>query len=160
MKPTKVAIKSKFPWRAFFDTPYLNGSDPILPVLATIESMRYEDVKGTGGKVDSCLIAVFEEEAVKPMIFNKTNSKVITELYNTDQPLNWVGRTITLICDPNVRNAHGEVVGGVRIKSLPEITSDRFSKLMSAIKNNQYTVKKAFSMFNFTLDQIRVLDAV
>ena len=74
---------SKTHWKQLINTDYLgayalkDGEDMVL----TIKSVGQEVVTGIGGKKETCTVAHFTENGIKPMILNRTNMKTITKLY-------------------------------------------------------------------------------
>lgn len=158
-QPKRGVITQPLPWRRFFDNKYLSSHDLTEGLTLKIKEMRYEEVKGEKGRTDECLIAVFENEDVLPMIINTTNSKRISEMYNTKLPVEWVGKYITVFVDPAVKNPNGEVVGGLRIRptvpkvKLPKIDAKRFEAMCKAIEAKEFSIDKAVSMFDFTQAQ-------
>lgn len=86
-----------------------DGSDIIL----TIKKVQIEKVPGTDGTKKDCLVAHFKEN-VKPMILNRTNSKVITKLYNTPFIEQWENKSIQ-IYSAKVK-AFGDLTDALRIR--------------------------------------------
>ena len=82
-------------WKKLTNPNYLgaysieDGKDLIL----TIRNVREEQVTGTDGKKDDCVVCYFYEK-VKPMILNSTNMKMIARLYKTNYIEDWVGKKI------------------------------------------------------------------
>lgn len=80
----------------------------------TIQRVQKELVTGEGGRKEEEVVMYFTEP-VKPMILNKTNSKMIARLLKTPYVEDWAGRMITLYVDPDVKFG-GEVTGGIRVR--------------------------------------------
>ena len=80
----------------------------------TIKGVRKEMVTGEAGRKEEEAVMHFEEP-VKPMILNKTNSKMIEKLLKTPYIEEWPGHKITLYVDPTVRFG-AEITGGLRVR--------------------------------------------
>ena len=93
-QPKHGVITQPLPWRRFFDNKHLSSHDLTEDLTLKIKEMRYEEVKGEKGRKDDCLVAVFENEDILPMIINTTNSKRIAEIYNTKLPTSFIGKRL------------------------------------------------------------------
>ncbi|MGN1130431.1 MAG: hypothetical protein ACI4Q8_03685 [Ruminococcus sp.] len=118
-------------WKKLTNPNYLgaysieNGQDLIL----TIKYVNEETVIGTDGKKDNCVVCHFVEN-VKPMIFNSTNMKMITKLYQTPYIEDWTGKKIQVGIEKI--KAFGEVVEALRIrKTIPQIQAKELPKCES-----------------------------
>ena len=105
-------------WKNLTNYNYLGAysleGEPSGQVVLTIKTIKSELVTTEGGKQDKCLVAEFVERqvgpvVVKPMIFNKTNCKIIQKLFGTGEVENWVGKQIIVYAttckmgrDPNM----------------------------------------------------------
>ena len=85
--------------------------------VGTIAYVREEQVIGTDGKKEECIVAHFQEKELKPLILNATNCKMISKLYKTPYIEDWAGKRIVMRVQQV--KAFGDVVDAVRIK--PEI---------------------------------------
>lgn len=70
-------------------------------LVLTIDNVTTEKVKSQNGKEEICIVAYFKEKekdgvTVKPMIFNKTNCTIISNLYNTGFIEDWVGKKVII----------------------------------------------------------------
>ena len=71
-------------------------------IVLTIKNIKRERVTSNGGNSEDCIVAYFEEKTyqdkvvVKPMVFNKTNCKIITELYNSPFIEDWIGKKVII----------------------------------------------------------------
>lgn len=105
-------------WKKYFNYEYLgtdslpNGEDLIL----TIKELKTEDVIGSGGKKDTCLICYFHED-IKPMIMNRTNCKTIAKIYETPYTEEWGGYKIQLFAKNGIQ-AFGTITDGLRIREI------------------------------------------
>jgi DNA-directed RNA polymerase subunit RPC12/RpoP len=93
---------SKTHWKNLANYNYLgayslDGSD-VESIILTIADVKVEEVTGPNGKKDNCVVVYFEEKNVsgveiKPMVFNKTNCKVLQKMYSPYIE-DWVGKRI------------------------------------------------------------------
>lgn len=103
-------------WKKLTNPDYLgsysleDGQDLIL----TIQNVRQEVVTGPEGKKEDCLVCYWKE-AVKPMILNVTNAKMIEKLLKTPYIEQWSGNRIQ-IGSEKVK-AFGEIVDALRVRS-------------------------------------------
>ena len=110
-------------WKKLSNPNYLGaysiegGRDLIL----TISAVRQEEVIGTDGKKEECIVCYWTEQE-KPMILNATNAKMIQKLLNTPYIEQWAGHKIQ-IGSEKVK-AFGDVVEALRVrKFLPKSAS-------------------------------------
>jgi hypothetical protein len=84
-------------WKKLTKSDYLGAYslEPGKDLVLTIKSCAVETVKGEGGKQEELLVIRFAE-AVKPMICNKTNAKIITKIHKTPYIEQWSGKSIQL----------------------------------------------------------------
>ena len=106
-------------WKKLTNPNYIGSHDfqPGKELTVTIESVISELVKAFDGqklKEETCIVAKLKG-AKKPLILNKTNSKIISR--NLDSPYieDWAGKQITLYV-AKVR-AFGEFVEAIRVKA-------------------------------------------
>lgn len=90
-----------------------NGSD----LIFTISHVAQEIGTKVAGKKIDANVAYFKE-AIKPMVLNATNSKIMSKLTKSSFVEDWRNVTVQLYIDANVM-MKGEVVGGVRINPNP-----------------------------------------
>lgn len=107
-------------WKKLSNPNYLgaysieDGKDLVL----TIRNVRQEEVIGTDGKKDECIVCYWVEPQ-KPMILNATNAKMIQKLLNTPYIEQWAGHKVQIGIEKV--KAFGEVVEALRIrKFLPK----------------------------------------
>lgn len=87
-------------------------------LILTIRKITEENVKGTDGKEERCVVAHFAEP-VKPMILNNTNMKMLEKLLKTPYIEQWAGARIEV--ESQRVKAFGDVVDALRIKNrLPQ----------------------------------------
>ena len=117
-------------WKKLTNPNYLgaysieDGRDLVL----TIKYVREEQVIGTDGKKDDCVVAYFYEN--KPMILNATNMKTITKLFGTPYIEDWVGRKIQVGIEKV--KAFGDIVEALRVRKT--IPKDAAEKSKPAVK--------------------------
>lgn len=104
-------------WKKLNNPDYLGAYafEPGEEKTGTIDYVRQESVIGSDGKKEDCIVCHFREKALKPLILNVTNCKMITKLYKTPYIENWAGKQITM-CVQQVK-AFGDLVDAVRIKN-------------------------------------------
>lgn len=138
-------------WKKLSNPDYLgaysieDGKDLIL----TIKNVRQEEVTGTDGKKEECIVCYFAD-ADKPMILNATNAKQIQKLLNTPYIEQWAGHKVQIGVEKV--KAFGDVVEALRVrKFLPKLIEIKCKKCgngitaannMSAEQLAAYTLKK------------------
>jgi len=155
----KGIITEAHSWRKFFENTHLSYYDLTDgDTVVTIKEMRYETITGPGGRKDDCLVMVFTDAEMLPMIVNTTNAKTISDLHNTNKPIEWVGKSIILYPEDSVK-MKGETVGGIRVRKvlpqikLPKIDAKRFDAMCKKIEAKEFSIDKAVAMFDFTKEQ-------
>ena len=121
-------------------------------IILTIKETKKEVVTGTAGKKEECFVCYFQEN-VKPMILNRTNSKMIGTLYS-DYIEDWPGRKVQ-IGSEKVK-AFGEVTEALRIRQIvpnqkkEELTPDhpQWNNIIQKLKGDASmdVVKKHFEI--------------
>ena len=111
----------KVHWKKSFNPNYYgtyalpDGQDVIL----TIKKVDEENVTGSDGKSEKCLVCHWKEAGVKPLILNATNCKTISKLLKSPYVDDWVGHRIQI--GSEMVKAFGETVDAIRVrKTLPE----------------------------------------
>ena len=106
-------------WKQLTNPDYIGAYafEPNEEKTGTIAYVREEQVIGSDGKKEECIVAHFTEKELKPLILNVTNCKMISKLYKTPYIEDWAGKRITMRVQQV--KAFGDVVDAVRIK--PEI---------------------------------------
>lgn len=138
-------------WKKLSNPNYLgaysieNGKDIVL----TIRNVRQEEVIGTDGKKEECIVCYWVEPQ-KPMILNATNAKMIQKLLGTPYIEQWAGHKIQIGIEKV--KAFGDVVEALRIrKFLPkavDIKCESCGQTITAANNmnaeqlGAYTLKK------------------
>ena len=103
-------------WKKLTDPLYIGSHDfqPNQEMTLTIDTVTTEMVKGSGGKMSSCIVAKFVG-AKKAMILNKTNCKIIAKVLGTPYIEQWKGGKI-IIYVAQV-DAFGEMTDALRVKN-------------------------------------------
>ena len=102
-------------WKQLKNPDYI-GAYALQPgeeIILTIKSCGLEQVVGTDGKKQDCLVVHFMEQ-VKPMILNNTNAKTISKVHQTPYMEQWTGKKIQIYAR-RVR-AFGEDVDALRVR--------------------------------------------
>lgn len=105
-------------WKKLSNPNYLgaysieDGKDLIL----TISAVRQEEVIGTDGKKEECIVCYFSDSP-KPMILNSTNAKMIQKLLNTPYIEQWAGHKVQIGVEKV--KAFGDVVEALRVRKFP-----------------------------------------
>ncbi|WP_334473746.1 hypothetical protein [Arsenophonus sp. PmNCSU2021_1] len=111
-------MTEKTHYRKAFDSPYLSSADIVEPTVLTISEVLFEPDKTRRTK-DAFNTAYFKEkeirpdEAVKPMILNATNSKMVRQITGSPFLEDWQNVKV-MICVERVKNRQ-EYVNGLRI---------------------------------------------
>jgi hypothetical protein len=103
-------------WKKLKNPDYL-GSYALQPgqeLIVTIKSCGLEQIAGTDGKKQDCLVLHFTEADIKPMIINNTNAKTISKVLQTPYMEQWQGKAIQIYAR-RIR-AFGEDVDALRIR--------------------------------------------
>jgi hypothetical protein len=149
-------MMAKTHWKQLVNTDYLgayalkDGEDTVLTINTVVQEM----VTGTGGKKETCTVAHFAENNVKPMILNRTNMKMITKLYKSPYIEDWSGKRIQIFQDTT--KLAGETVECLRIRPfIPRATAQDMTprcavcraeltgyKQMNALQLADYTMRK------------------
>ncbi len=95
-----------------FPSRYISKDDVMNPITATIDTVRFDTIKGDNGDEDKPV--VYFRDGVKPMILNNTNWMAIEDAYGPESDA-WTGKAIEMYCDPGVMFG-GKRVGGVRVR--------------------------------------------
>jgi hypothetical protein len=85
-------------------------------LILTIAGFSREVVKGDDGDEDK--VVMHFEEAVRPMILNKTNSQLLSAITGAKVAGDAKGKKLVVFNDPSV-SFGGRVTGGIRIKRIP-----------------------------------------
>lgn len=112
-------MTEKTHYRKAFDSPYLSSADITEPTTLTIARVTLEKDKTKKTK-DQFNTAYFverqirQDEPLKPMVLNATNSKMLSKITGSKFIDDWQNVRITVYVDENVRFGNG-VVEGLRL---------------------------------------------
>ncbi|PNX51334.1 MAG: hypothetical protein BV456_03540 [Thermoplasmata archaeon M8B2D] len=105
-------------WKKLENPDYL-GAYALTPnqdLIVQIKSVGQEEVYNpSNNKKETCTVARFIDNSIKPMILNVTNCKTISKLYDTPYIEEWTGKYISIYI-AKVR-AFGDVVEALRIRN-------------------------------------------
>lgn len=105
-------------WKKLENPDYL-GAYALTPnqdLIVQIKSVGQEEVYNpSNNKKETCTVARFIDNSIKPMILNVTNCKTISKLYDTPYIEEWTGKYISIYI-AKVK-AFGDVVEALRIRN-------------------------------------------
>lgn len=109
---------AKTHWKKLYNPNYFGCwcFEPGKDMVLTVHHAAQELVCDEKGKQEQCMVVYFAEAGAKPLICNKTNSKMLEKLAGSPYIEDWTGLKIQLYADHNVRFGK-ERVDGVRIRS-------------------------------------------
>lgn len=99
-----------------FPSKYLKAEDlEEGDLVVTISDVQFEEFKDPKTqRPDNKPVMHFEGKDSKPMVLNKTNYKVISQLLGSDDTDNWIGKKIALYATEV--ESFGETVLGIRVR--------------------------------------------
>ena len=102
-------------WKRMINPDYLGAYslEPGQDMILTIKQVRKEEITGTGGKKEECIVCHWKEEA-KPMILNVTNCKTIAKMLKTPYIEKWAGHRVQIYA--TTTRMGGEIVECLRIR--------------------------------------------
>jgi len=111
--------ENKTHWKKLTNSNYIGAHDlaPGQELKLTITEIKMEKVTNSEGKTEEMATARYKG-VNKPMILNKTNMKIIAELYGPYIE-DWVGKVVTIHA-VKVR-AFGEVTEALRVKKVRNV---------------------------------------
>lgn len=96
------------------ESKYLKKEDVQPPLIVTVSGLSKENLAKDGETPEMKPILHFSE-AVKPMVLNMTNAKLIAMVTGSEETDDWIGKKVTLWNDPTV--SFGEkMTGGIRVQ--------------------------------------------
>jgi hypothetical protein len=110
-------MEKKDHWKKVFDSDYLGACDleDGQDLKATIEQVQVQKIKNTQGAEEERNVAVFKDKAVKPMILNVTNCKILKKFAGSPFIQDWAGLSILIYVKKDVK-AFGDITEGLRIR--------------------------------------------
>jgi hypothetical protein len=115
-------------WKKFHHPDYIGAYafQPGEEKILTIKSVSEEDVIGSNGRKEPCMIVKFAEANEKPLICNVTNAKTIEKVVGSGYIEDWSGQKIQLYVTEV--SAFGDTVDAVRIRpKAPKTTKAEFT---------------------------------
>jgi len=116
-------------WRKVFNSDYLGSCDldEGRDLKLKIKHVTVQEIKGTDGKVQERNVAMFTDAAIKPMILNSTNCKIIKKFAKSAYIDDWNNVAIQVYIKDDIK-AFGEVVDGLRIRTVqPSFTKPKLT---------------------------------
>ena len=106
-------------WRKVFLSDYLGSCDldDGRDLKLKIKHVTVQEIKGTDGKKQDRNVATFTDAAIKPMILNATNCKVIKKFAKSAYIDDWTNIPIQVYIKDDIK-AFGETVDGLRIRTV------------------------------------------
>lgn len=109
-------------WRSAFKGTFIaavefQGKEPTL----TIRSVELAQVEDEKTKKEKTKLAVYFKEIDRGWIPCKTAALCLAALFKSNETNTWVGKRVTLFCDPTVQLGR-ETVEGIRVRGSPDIT--------------------------------------
>ncbi len=116
--------KEKTHYRKAFHSPYLSAADITEPITLTISHVRLnlDETKKTKNKFNTAFFVereIRKGEALKPMILNVSNSKMVKDLSKSPFIDDWNNIKVNVYVDKNIRFGK-EMVEGLRIRKPPK----------------------------------------
>ncbi|MCX2957545.1 hypothetical protein M5J15_07700 [Serratia symbiotica] len=145
-------MKDKTHYRKAFDSPYLSSADIVEPIVLTISHVVLEPDK-TKKTQDRFNTAYFKEkqirqnERLKPMILNATNSKVIKKISGSSFIEDW--QNLTVMIEVEHVKFGCEYVEGLRV--YPAITQ---KKILTPTEVEMWEKAKQSYINNKSLDKV------
>ena len=153
-------------WKKYYNPDYLgaysieNGND----IIATIDTVARENVKGEGGREEECTVVYFKEKHIKKMIFNRTNCKTVTKIYDTPYVEEWSGKKIQIF--KTETKVKGEKTECLRIRpfipeiKLPELTPvhQKWQGAIDSIREGRNTIQGVQKYFTLSKENAMLLE--
>jgi len=142
-------------WKKAFNKDYLGAHDldEGQELKLVIKSVEHRTVKSPTGEADTCNVAIFADQNIKPMILNATACKQIQRFTGRKYIDEWVSVPIQVYVQENVR-AFGEVVDALRIRDV----QPRMEKPVLNKKNPKWN--DAVKSYKEAEDKAAKLDAI
>lgn len=121
----------KIHWKKVFNSDYLGTCDldEGKDLKAVIQSAEVRKIKDPQGKESERNVAIFTDKAIKPMILNVTNCKVIKKFAKSPFINDWKNIPISIYVKGDIK-AFGDITEGLRIRETqpkldkPELTPE------------------------------------
>jgi len=141
-------------YKSLFDYKHLGCQDlprdaknKPMDIIVTMTKLEKREVVTEGGKKDILPVADLKG-APKPMIMNKTNLKTLSELFETTEYEDFVGRTFS-IGKSMVKGKAGSLVEGLRVRPIKveKVKAEmnplhpKWNGAVKALKENNTTIE-------------------
>lgn len=153
-------------WKKVFDSDYLGACDidEGKDLKAIIKSVEIRAIKGTSGEKQERNIAIFTDAAIKPMVLNATNCKLIKKFAGSAYIEDWKNVSIQIYVKSDIK-AFGEITDGLRISEIqPKMTkpellpnSQAWEKAKEYVKSGKGTIADVQKKYDITVENIGVL---
>jgi hypothetical protein len=157
-------------WKTLFSYDHLGCHD--LPdagagkwhdLVVKILKIERREVTGASGKKEMLAVADLDG-GLKPMIINKTNFRILENLFGIGEYTVYEGKTVTLYA-ARVEGKGKKIVDGIRIRDvLPakkkkELTPDspRWGGAKQSLKDGNVTLEQLQSTFEISANNIKLL---
>lgn len=124
-------------WKKVFNSDYLGSCDieQGQDLKAVIKSVSVRKVKNTDGKEQERNVAEFTDRALKPMILNATNCKIVKKFAKSPYINDWVNIPVQIYVKDDIK-AFGDITEGLRIRETqPTITKPELTQASAAWPN-------------------------
>jgi hypothetical protein len=131
-------------WKKVFNSDYLGSCDleDGKDLKAIIKSVNVANVKGLDGKSQERNVAQFTDPAIKPMILNATNCKIVKEFAKSSFINDWNNVPVLIYTKGDIK-VFGEITEGLRIREIqPEIGKKQLTPTSKAWSNAVEFLKK------------------
>lgn len=111
-------------WKKVFNSDFLGSCDleDGKDLKAVIKNVVVKKVKNTDGKEQDRNVAYFTDPAIKPMVLNATNCKVVKKFAKSPYINDWNNISVQIYIKDDVR-AFGDVTEGLRIRDFQPVMS-------------------------------------
>jgi hypothetical protein len=109
-------------WKKVFNSDFLGSCDleDGKDLKAVIKNVLVKKVKNTDGKEQDRNVAYFTDSAIKPMVLNATNCKVVKKFAKSPYINDWNNIPVQIYIKDDVR-AFGDVTEGLRIRDFQPV---------------------------------------
>lgn len=144
-------------WKNATGSKYIGAYAVENELKVKLMSVKVEDVNGSGGRVDQCIVAQLDG-GHKPFIINRTNSKTISKITGSPYIEDWVGVEVVLYA--TTTNLKGETVETLRVREpKPVLTAkhESFKQIQEAIKKGAYKIEQIEKKYTISPDVKKLL---
>ncbi len=158
--------EDKVHWRKVFNSEYLGSCDLEMnqDLKAVIKSVSVKPVKDPNGKSKDCNVATFTDPALKPMILNATNCKVVKGFARSAYINDWNNIPIQIYIKGDVQ-AFGDITEGLRIRSTqPTVAKPKlipgtpaWPNAIKALNAGEWTIEKIKTKYELSTEDEELL---